>query len=67
MIFTPEHPLRKRAAELVKAHGGVRPAARVLQTDPGHFKRILDGQKEPSKQLARRMGLRKITVYEQSA
>ena len=55
--------LCQRAKELVERHGGIRPAARLLQTDPGHLKRILDGKKEPSVKLARRMGLEKSVTY----
>ena len=59
----PVGVLQTRAQELVRQHGGVRMAARVIQTDPGHLSRILSGEKEPSDVLARRMGLQKATVY----
>lgn len=57
--------LPERVAELVEKHGSVRAAARVLQIDAGYLCRLGTGEKtQPSKMILKRMGLRRIDVYE---
>lgn len=57
--------LTYRIRELIQEHGGLRPAARALQVDPGYLSRLLDGKRtEPSAALLKRMGLRRVVSYE---
>ena len=60
--------LQQRICELVDKHGGLRPAARVLQIDAGYLTRLANGEKvKPGKILLRRLGLRQIVTYERAA
>lgn len=53
--------LKQRIVELVKQHGSLRAAARVLGVDAGYLCRLRDGEKaNPSPALLRKMKLRKI-------
>jgi hypothetical protein len=57
-------PIQKRAIELVKQHGGIRPAARVLRVDHGYMSRLVSGEKDnPSDLVLHRMGLERIVTY----
>jgi hypothetical protein len=50
--------------EAIKKHGGVRAAARALDTSAPYLSRLARGiQSAPSAKLLRRMGVRRITVY----
>jgi len=56
--------LPERIAELIKQHGSLRAAARVLGVDAGYLSRLASGEKvDPGILLLRRMGLRRIVTY----
>ena len=57
--------LRTRIESLVGRCGGLRAAARLLHVDPGYLSRLRSGGKtNPSKVLLRKLGLRKVEVYQ---
>jgi len=57
-----------RVDQVVNQHGGVRKAARALQIDAAYLLRIGKGEKvNPSAAILRKLGLRKVTSYEQIA
>lgn len=59
--------LQQRIAELVAQHGGVRPAARVLEVDHGYVYRLLSGEKnDPGDKLLRKLKLRRVVTYERT-
>jgi hypothetical protein len=62
-----ESVLQQRLAELVAQHGGVRPAARVLEVDQGYVYRLLSGEKnDPGEKLLRKLKLRRVVTYERT-
>ena len=59
--------LPERIRELVQRHGSLRAAAAVLRCDHAYLCRMQHGEKsEPSKEFLRKLGLRKIVIYERS-
>jgi len=59
--------LQQRIQELVDRHGGVRPAARVLEVDQGYVYRLLSGEKsDPGEKLLRKLKLRRVVTYERT-
>lgn len=57
--------VNKRITELVEQHGSLRAAAVALGCDPGYLSRLSHGEKtEPSDDLLRRLGLRRVVTYE---
>jgi hypothetical protein len=70
-VVVPPDPgksaLQQRIAELVAQHGGVRPAARVLEVDQGYVYRLLSGEKsDPGDKLLRKLRLRRVVTYERT-
>jgi hypothetical protein len=62
-----ESVLQQRIAELVAQHGGVRPAARVLEVDQGYVYRLLSGEKsDPGDNLLRKLKLRRVVTFERT-
>ena len=56
--------LRARIQALAKQHGSLRAAARVLEIDAGYLSRLQGGLKvEPSEEVLRKLGLRRIVTY----
>jgi hypothetical protein len=56
--------LTKRLEQLADQHGGVRPAARFLEIDPGYFLRLANGEKDnPSDKLLRKLGLTRVVTF----
>ena len=55
--------LAERVDELIEQHGSIRKAARALEVDHAHLFRIKKGEKQPSDDLLRRMGLRRHVYY----
>ena len=55
--------LAERVDELVVRHGSLRAAARVLQTDHAYLWRIKHGDKTPSTEFLRRIGLIRHVHY----
>lgn len=54
-----------RVDALVNQHGGLRKAARALQIDAAYLLRIGRGEKvNPTTPTLRKLGLRKVTIYE---
>ena len=59
--------LQVRIAELIKQHGSLRAAARVLECDAGYLSRLRSGEKDtPEDWLLRRMKLRRVVTYERT-
>jgi hypothetical protein len=59
--------LCERVDELVRQHGSLRAAARAVEIDSGYLARLRAGEKRnPSAPMLRRLGLRKVVVYERS-
>ncbi len=57
--------LSERIDELVKQHGSLRAAARVVQVDPGYLSRLRSGEKDgPEDAVLRRLGLRRVVSFE---
>lgn len=57
--------LQKRVADLVARHGGLRPLARLLETDVANVHRMMTGRhKRPRPALLRRLGLREHLTHE---
>jgi hypothetical protein len=60
--------LRKRVAQLVKQHGSVRKAARVLEMDSAYLYRIGSGEMtNPSDYILKRMGLKRSVIFEETS
>jgi len=56
--------LPERIDELVKQHGSVRAAARVVRIDHAYLYRLYVGaKKEPSVAVLKRLGLRRVVTY----
>lgn len=56
--------LQRRVNELVRQHGGLRPAARAVQIDSAYLYRLQTGEKvSPGDFILRRLGLRSVTLY----
>ena len=55
--------LAERVDELIAQHGSIRKAARVLEVDHAHLFRVKKGEKQPSDDLLRRMGLTRHVHY----
>jgi hypothetical protein len=59
--------LCERVDELVRQHGSLRAAARAVEIDSGYLARLRAGEKRTtSAPMLRRLGLRKVVVYERS-
>ena len=57
--------LRSTIKKIVKQHGSIRAAARVLDIDHGYLSRLQSGEKnEPSDDLLRKLWLRRVVTYE---
>lgn len=55
----------ERVAELVKQHGGLRPAARAIKITPQYLYRLGNGEKKnASPAVLRKLGLRRVVAYE---
>ena len=58
--------IRRKIKEAVKAHGGLRPAARYLKIKRSYLGSLLDGtRKNPGDSYLRKLGLRRITYIEE--
>lgn len=56
--------LQRRLQQFADKHGSIRAAARVLQVDHAYLSRLIDGTKaNPSEQLLRKVGLRRLVSY----
>ena len=59
-----ETTIRRRVAELVKKHGGLRAAARAIMLTPQYLYRLGTGEKEnPSGEVLRKLGLVRHVTY----
>jgi hypothetical protein len=59
-----ETSLRRRIDELVKKHGGFRPAARALKLGPQYLWRLWAGEKDnPSDAVMRKLGVYRVVTY----
>lgn len=57
--------LAERIEQLVAQHGSLRAVGRVTGIDPGYLSRLRSGEKaRPEKDKLRRLGLRRVVVYE---
>ena len=57
--------LEGRIRELETQHGGLRPAARVLDCDVAYLLRLRNGEKKnPSDAMLEKMGLKRVVTYE---
>ena len=60
-----EEMLASRCVCLIAKHGSVRAAARALNMDHAYLYRLKMGEKlNPSKEILRKLGLRKVIYYE---
>ncbi len=58
--------IRRKIKEVVKAYGGVRPAARHLKIKRSYLGSLLDGtKKNPGDSYLRKLGLRRVTYIEE--
>ena len=58
--------IRRKIKEAVKAHGGLRPAARHLKVKSSYLVSLLDGtRKNPGDWYLRKLGLRRVTYIEE--
>jgi len=58
--------IRRKVRELVKYHGGLRPAARALKIPPSYLGALKDGtRKNPSNRYLYPLGLRRVTYIEE--
>ncbi len=58
--------IRRKIKELVKAYGGVRPAARHLKIKRSYLGALSDGTKNnPGDWYLRKLGLRRVTYIEE--
>lgn len=60
-----EHiPINERLIDLEHEYGGVRPACRALEIDPGYWCKLKNGQKaNPSKKTLSKLGLQQKIIY----
>ncbi len=57
--------IRRKIREVVKAQGGLRPAARHLNINRSYLESLLDGTKNnPGDWYLRKLGLRRVTYIE---
>jgi hypothetical protein len=55
--------LKQRIDELIKQHGSLRAASRVLQMDAAYLFRLSSGEKSaPSEHILKKLKLRKIVI-----
>ena len=58
--------IRRKIKEVVKAHGGLRAAARHLKIKRSYLSALLDGtKKNPGDWYLRKLGLRRVTYIEE--
>ncbi len=58
--------IRRKIKEAVKAHGGLRPAARILKIKRSYLGALLDGtKKDLGDWYLRKLGLRRVTYIEE--
>ncbi len=58
--------IRRKIKEVVKAHGGLRPAARHLKIKPSYLDSLLHGTRNnPGDWYLRKLGLRRVTYIEE--
>ncbi len=58
--------IRRKIKDVVKAHGGLRPAARHLKIKRRYLGALLDGyKKNPGVWYLRNLGLRRVTYIEE--
>ncbi len=58
--------IRRKIKEVVKAYGGVRPAARHLKMKYSYLAALLDGTRNnPGDSYLRKLGLRRVTYIEE--
>jgi len=58
--------IRRKIKEAVKAHGGLRPAARHMNIKYSYLGSLLDGtRKNPGDWYLRKLGLRRVTYIEE--
>ncbi len=58
--------IRRKIREVVKEHGGLRPAARHLKIKYSYLGSLLDGTKNnPGDWYLRKLGLRRVTYIEE--
>jgi len=58
--------IRRKIKEVVKAQGGLRPAARHLKIKSSYLGSLLDGtKKNPGDWYLRKLGLRRVTFIEE--
>ncbi len=58
--------IRRKIKEAVKAHGGLRPAARHLKIKSSYLGSLLDSiSKNPGDWYLRKLGLRRVTYIEE--
>ncbi len=58
--------IRRKIKEVVKEHGGLRPAARHLKIKSSYLGSLLDGtRKNPGDFYLRKLGLRRVTYIEE--
>jgi hypothetical protein len=58
--------IRRKIKEVVKAYGGLRPAARHLKIKPSYLGSLLDGTRNnPGDWYLRKLGLRRVTYIEE--
>jgi hypothetical protein len=61
----PQGELQGRIDELMVKHGGLRPAARVLQMNAGYLQRLWSGEKDnPSDDVLRKLGLKRTVIIQ---
>ncbi len=66
-LTMPQTTLSARIQELTVQYGGLRAAARALETDAGYLLRLAAGTRtNPRSALLHRMGLRQVVVYERA-
>jgi hypothetical protein len=59
-----ETTLKRRVADVVRQHGGLRKAARALGMTPQYLWRLGEGEKDnPSDAVLRKLGLKRQVVY----
>jgi len=58
--------IRRKIKEVVKAHGGLRAAARYLKIKRSYLGALMDGtKKNPGDWYLRKLGLRRVTYIEE--
>lgn len=53
----------KRIGEMIRSLGSQAAVARALQVSHGHLSRLLSGDRDPSDEVLRRMGLKRRVTY----